>query len=235
MQIPGTLQPIENQAIGTVIGLLIKTSKYKRAAKIPDGDNNYLPPTYYLSGTIPIPMTAITQEAYEYRAEVTEHPVESGAVFSDHAILKPLRIEIEFETGNYDGLGQKAKLARQALDKALQVVKARQLVSLLTTHRMIENAVCLSIRATNAAPEWGTLRFRATFQEVSLVTLERSKYPAENVQGEPQTNKATNAAVFPGGPVTPKSAAAPSASIKKTPSSTKTPFKRRSSGASGSW
>ena len=198
-----------NQSIGLIIAAILKTNKYKRATAPPTGDNNYQPAKRYLANIVP--MTAVLQEVYQYQADVTEHAVEDGVVFSDHVILKPLRFEIEFEVGNYDGLGSDAQLAKDALDKMIAAWRSRQLFSLLTTHRLLENVVCTHIRASNDAPEWGKLSFKAIFQQVNLVQLEGAKLSAEKVTGAPLVNATTPQ----GGPAVQRSAVQPSAKTKK--------------------
>lgn len=181
--LPGTLQPISNQAIGTVVAAVLKQQTYQRA-EAPAVPGTYSPVKTYLRYALPaVPISAITQEVYEARAEVTQHAVEDGTPFSDHIVLRPLRFELGFVVSNADGLGSNAVLARQALDNILQVWRNRKLFSLLTTHRLLENVVCLGISATNEIPEWGKLSFQATFQEVKLVTLQSAAFPKERVQG----------------------------------------------------
>lgn len=214
MYIP-SMQLVSNAAIGTIIGAVLKMGTYNQALLPPPGDNNYQPPVYWLNSTIPF--TAVTQEVYEMSAEATQHAVETGAVLSDHVILKPLRVEMEFEVSNYDGLGKNAKLAKTALNEALILWMNRKWFTLITTHRSLDNMLCLHVRAINEASSWGRLAFRATFQQIKQVSLSVASFPAEKVQGALGTNAATNAATFPGGPVTPKSAVSASSPIRKAP------------------
>lgn len=210
-----TMQPVSNQVIGTVIAAMIKRQRYQRAAAVPAGDNNYQPPVYFIDA---IPVSVITQEVYQYQSDVTRHAVESNVNFSDHVIQNPLQIEMEFEVSNYDGLGPQANFAKTALDRAVAVWEGRQLFSLQTTHRLIQNVVCVSLRAVNEAPQWGKLGFHAVFQEVRLVTLQTSQYQTEQVQGAPVVNSdplPVASATPPGGPNSPKSNMAPATPARK--------------------
>ena len=218
--LPGTLQPISNQVVGTVIAAILKRQVYQRAAT-PSLPGSYTPEKFYLNYMNPmVAVSTVTQEAYEAHAEVTQHPVEDGSVFSDHVILRPLRFEMTFEVSNYDGFGTEAISAKQTLDNMLKVWRARQLFSLLTTHRLLENVVCLSISATNDAPEWGRLSFRATFQEIRLVPLQSQTFPRDRVQGVSATVSSGTGQVDllpqPSGPATPKSAQSAAKPIQKT-------------------
>lgn len=211
--LPGTLQPISNQVVGTVVAAVLKSQVYKRATP-PALPGEYTPARYYLNYLVPmVAMSTITQEAYEAQAEVTQHAVEDGTPFSDHVILRPIRLELTFDVSNYDGLGSDAVMAKQSLENMLQVWKNRRLFSLLTTHRLMENVVCLGLHATNDAPEWGKLTFRATFQEVKLITLQSAAFPRERVQGVSAVGSAGLSQ--PTGPATPKSAESPAKPVKK--------------------
>lgn len=219
--LPGTLQPISNQVVGTVVAAVLKAQVYKRATPPPQ-PGEFTPPSFHLNYMVPmVRITALTQEVYEAHAEVTQHAVEDGTPFSDHVILRPLRFEMSFEVSNYDGLGSDAQLAKKALDNMLQVWRNRRLFSLLTTHRLLENVVCLSLQVTNDAPEWGRLTFRATFQEVKLVTLQSAAFPKERVQGVSAVGSAGLSQ--PNGPTTPLSAQTASSPVKKPVKTSTTP------------
>lgn len=213
-----TLQPVSNQVVGTLIAALIKRKRYTRASVPPKGDNDYRPPVYWLGGDA-IPISVITQEVYQYQSEATKHAVESNVNFSDHVIQEPLRLEVEFEVSNYDGLGSNAEMAKESLDRAVAVWKGRQLFSFQTTHRMIDNVVCLALRVTNEAPQWGKLSFRGTFQEIHLVTLETSLFPTADVQGALALDASAPpplGATEQGGQVNPKSNTDPAPRTKVT-------------------
>lgn len=237
-------QLVSNAAIGTIIAAVLQNVAYNRATTPPPGDNDYIPPVYWLNT---IPMSAITQEVYELSAEATQHAIENGAIQSDHVILQPIRVEIEFEISNYDGLGARAQLAKTGLAKAIEMWMARKMFTLITTHTQLSDMVCLVVRAINEAPHWGKLAFRATFQQFKLVSLSVASFPKDKVQGAIGDNRAPEAAVTPGGPVTPKSAetaSKPSTSAPRTVSKTqplyapKAAAKKSSSvnhGATGSW
>jgi hypothetical protein len=232
MMLP-SLQMVSNQSTGMVIAAVLSRVKYKRASKLPQGNNNYIPPEYWLGNVIP--MSAILQEAYQYRAEVTEHAVESGVIFSDHVILRPVRLEVEFEVSNYDGLGSDAQSAKDSLDLAIGVWENRQPFTIMTTHRLLENMVCLELHPVNEAPQWGKLHFRATFQQIKLVQLQTVQFPAAQVQGLSEVNSQAQ----PGGPNTGLSAASPAPMAAHTPRTTATPVVPKTTyskgGASGTW
>ena len=200
----GVAQLVSNQAIGTVIAALLQMRKYSRAATIPQ-TGEYQVPTFQYPGYA-VAMTARTQEAYQLQADVTQHASEDGTIFSDHVILRPIRLDLDFEVSNSDGLGPDAYLAQQALAQAISIWENRQRFDLLTTHMWLRDMVCLSLRPENEAPEWGKLRFRATFQQAKPVKLQTVSYDPKNVLGgtppdSPATpGDASNAVVPTSGP-----------------------------------
>ena len=149
---------------------------------------------------------------------MTQHAVESGVIFSDHMILQPLRIEVEFEVSNCDGLGSQAQLAKTSLTNAITLGMNRNMFTLTTTHTQLKNMVCLNVRAINEAPNWGKIGFRATFQQVNLVTLSTTtSYPTGQIKGAIGANTAPMASSNPGGPVTPYSAMDSAQSVQNSP------------------
>ena len=176
-----------------------------------------------------VPITTRTQEAYTFNADVPMHAVESGSLYSDHIILHPERIDLNFEVSNWE-----EGLAEQSLEMLEQVWRDRIPVDLVTQHKKISNMVLISLQAVNTLPQWGKLEYRASFQKIPLVTLESVKYPAAKVEPTEKT----------GGPDTKKSASPKIDNGKQTPRQsalnkgrkgifeTKT---KRQTGASRSW
>lgn len=156
-------------------------------------------PTPFIAG---IPITTRMQEATAYKADVTQHAVESGAILSDHVILHPILLELSFNVTNWDK--DYAKQAQQLLE---QLFFSRTPVNLQTEHKQLSNMVMTSLQIDNSAPQWGKLNCRASFQQLSFITLETEAFPAKKVQHEEQT----------GGPSTPKSAETATNNGRQTP------------------
>lgn len=196
-------QFLQNQAIGSVVAASLKRVKLRRKIiKVTQSDTGpeYQPPVYYYSDILPF--HAITQEAYEFSADATQHPVESGVMFSDHVILKPIRVSGTFEISNYDGLGNNAQWAKYTLGVFTAVWRQRILMGLITTHTKLNNMVMIAFTVENNAPEWGKLVFRATFQQVNLVTLESQQFTSYQVQGDITQNSTKQLGKQPSTPLT---------------------------------
>jgi len=176
-------QFISKQFVGTILAAVFKTVKYKRATPVPSTKGTFIPPIIEYGGTV-LPVHAVTQEAYEYNADVTQHPIESGAIYSDHVILKPIRLLATLEISNYDGVGKKAEKAKTAFDIFEQVWKAREPMSILTTHTLLTDMILTSFIPETTVTAWGALTIRAVFQQVKQVTLETTRFSSYQVQGD---------------------------------------------------
>lgn len=130
-----------------------------------------LNPVVYLAD---IPISVRSQETYTYQAEVTQHAVEDGSIFSDHVILRPLVVEISFGVSNLDS----PIYSLEALEALHQ---SRSLMTLVTEHKQLTDMVMVAFQATNSIPAWGALEARATFQQVRPIVLETVTYNEERV------------------------------------------------------
>ncbi len=142
-----------------------------------------------------IPVSTRKQEATTYKADVTEHAVESGAILSDHVILQPIRLELSFDVTNWD-----KNYARRTRELLERLYFERAPIDLQTEHKQLPNMVMTSLNINNAAPQWGKLDCRASFQQLSYVTLETEAFPSKKVKhlektGGPDTSKSAETAV----------------------------------------
>lgn len=143
-----------------------------------------------------IPVNVITQEQYIYQADITTNPIESGAKLTDHVIINPLKVSINFEVVNFPDMDQK-----YVFGLLETMFKNRQTTTLLTRHKQLENMIMTGFQPTNSLPNWGGFRARAEFQQIGLVNIEAQKIKAtkpndatkKNVskQAEKATNKGT--------------------------------------------
>lgn len=123
----------------------------------------YNAPQVYIAG---IPVSVRTQEVYQWKAEMTRYAIESGAIYSDHVILEPFKIDLYFEVSNI-----LPGAAAYAVSLFEEMYKARQPVDLLTEFKKIGNMILTSLRVENQAPFWKRAIFQATFEQCNKVTL----------------------------------------------------------------
>ena len=195
------ISPLAYQAIeGSIIGgnvVAIMNQYSKRIELMTDmyllGQAKTTNPLVDVAG---IPVNVITQEQYIYQADITTNPIESGAKLTDHVIINPLKVSINFEVVNFPDMDQK-----YVFGLLETMFKNRQTTTLLTKHKQLENMIMTGFQPTNSLPNWGGFRARAEFQQIGLVSIEAQKIKAtkpndatkKNVskQAEKATNKGT--------------------------------------------
>ena len=139
-------------------------------------------PVIFVAG---VPVTARKQEVYEYDAEMTLFAIESAQYASDHIILRPIKIELECQVGNWY-----PQMPGYALNLFEQIWNSRNLLTLITQHKQIPNMALKGYRAENEAPMWGKLDFHLTFQQMPLVISTTSNYAPSQTAAGPNTGGA---------------------------------------------
>ena len=169
------VSPLAYQAIeGSIIGgnvVAIMNQYSKRIELMTDmyllGQAKTTNPLVDVAG---IPVNVITQEQYIYQADITTNPIESGAKLTDHVIINPLKVSINFEVVNFPDMDQK-----YVFGLFETMFKNRQTTTLLTRHKQLENMIMTGFQPTNSLPNWGGFRARAEFQQIGLVTVQTAK------------------------------------------------------------
>ena len=123
-----------------------------------------------------IPIHTRRQEAYRLAAEVVQHTLENGAKMSDHVILHPIQIDLQFDISNWV-----ASEAEYILDLFFQLHLARLPVDLITEHKILPRMVMSDFNPINNVPEWGKLSCSASFIQVNFKSVETTTYIEENV------------------------------------------------------
>lgn len=149
---------------GAVLGLILKlqAANKKRLKRRTSSTESFKAPLYEMDV---IPVTSRQQEVYNYQANATQHAIESGALYSDHVILQPITLNLQFEISNWDGGEQ----SFESIKKAVERWEQREALTIITEHKVLDNMVCTSLQFDNSAPAWGALKGRASFQQVMLV------------------------------------------------------------------
>lgn len=146
---------------------------------------------------------AVFEETHEAELEVTDNPVETGVVVSDHAFMKPLKVTLSAgvtdtplrQIGDDRFAGMSAGEAEQVRSmlgpdaflydsrskrafQLLQELQARaEPFSVQTGLKLYQNMVCTSIRTSQDKDSSSALLFTATLREVIVVNTETAKYP----------------------------------------------------------
>lgn len=127
---------------------------------------------------------AVFEETHEADLEVTDNPVETGVVVSDHAFMKPLRVKISAGVSDTplavvtdDPFASDAGRSRRAFELLTELQKRAEPFDLQTGLKLYENMVCTSIRTSQDKDSSGALLFTAELREVIIVYTQVVTYP----------------------------------------------------------
>jgi hypothetical protein len=132
---------------------------------------------------------ASLSESHTFESEVTDYPVESGASITDNVRPKPIVVSIEGVVSdspigpvatarNNETASPDAELqflpSEAALDKLLRIRDAREPITIVTSLKTFESMVLTNLDVPRDADTGHALKFTASFQQVILVTNNRT-------------------------------------------------------------
>lgn len=127
---------------------------------------------------------AVFEENHEAELEVTDNPVETGVVVSDHAYMKPLRLTLSAgvsDTPLYvpaeDPFQSDAGRSKRAFEVLTELQKKAEPFDVQTGLKLYKNMICTSIRTSQDKDTSGALVFTAEIREVIIVYTQVVKYP----------------------------------------------------------
>lgn len=125
------------------------------------------------------PIDAIVSEEPTLEAEVTEYPVESGAVITDHTRNRPLTLELEFlvsdtPIGSVAAERTAGAVPSSEARQALEALRAsRKPFTVITATKTYESMVFTSLSFPRDRETGDALRPRASLQQISIVEVRR--------------------------------------------------------------
>jgi len=132
----------------------------------------------------------VIRESHTSELEVTDNPIETGSIVSDHAFMKPKRLEIEAAVGDVWLYGQDevgnpvedpfaSNISRSAIAFNLlqDLQAAAEPFSVQTGLKLYTNMVVASLTADQDAETASILIFRASLREVLRVNTRAITYP----------------------------------------------------------
>jgi hypothetical protein len=126
---------------------------------------------------------ATFEEKHTSELEVTDNPVETGVVVSDHAYMKPYKLTISAGVSDaqlHPRVGdqfQGASRSKTAYDLLLKLQAAAEPFDVQTGLKLYNNMICTSIRVSQDKETSQVLSFEADFRSVLVVTTQTVKYP----------------------------------------------------------
>lgn len=146
---------------------------------------------WFLPGGLALQFDATIRESGSSRLNVTKNPVETGVTVADHAFMDPLSLEIEAVVSNVmihsigdSDVDEFASSVSRA-SKALQILQDWQTTAepgtIQTGLRSYPSMVMTSFNYDQDAANSGWLNFRATLEEVIVVSTRTVVYPPRAV------------------------------------------------------
>lgn len=128
---------------------------------------------------------AVFDETHESDLEVTDNPVETGVVVSDHAYMKPLKVTLLAGVSDIvlddavtsDPFASDSGRSKRAFELLCDLQKKAEPFDVQTGLKLYTNMICTSIRTSQDKETAGVLVFNAELREVLIVNTQAVKYP----------------------------------------------------------
>lgn len=144
----------------------------------------------FSDGQLPWAFDAVIRESHYSELVVTDNPVETGVVISDHAFMAPLRLEIEAQIGDFwlHAIGPGGQVvsdtwlsdAGRSVNSFLQIQGLQALAepfSIQTGLTLYSNMLITTLQAEQDVATANVFRFRASLRQVIFVNTQTVTYP----------------------------------------------------------
>lgn len=133
------------------------------------------PSGFSLSGLVEFQADLTLEESHERSAEVTENPIESGAVVSDHVITNPERLRLEgFVTDAPAAARERAAGRTQGAFETLeQAWRNREPLTVVTGRKTYTDMIIVRLDMPRDRPS--SMRFTMEFQAVTIVESQETQ------------------------------------------------------------
>ncbi|HUH47842.1 MAG TPA: hypothetical protein VLZ54_11860 [Arenibacter sp.] len=132
---------------------------------------------------------AVFEEAHESELVVTDNPVETGVLVSDHAYMAPLKLIISAGVSDTPLRGPDSPIpndpfasdsagrAQKAFDLLSELQKLAEPFEVQTGLKLYRNMVCTTIRTLQDKDTSGAFLFTATLREIIITYTQVVNYP----------------------------------------------------------
>lgn len=123
-----------------------------------------------------IPVSVKESESHAFSSTPIDTAVENGAILTDHVVVNPVEVEVVFDMVNtrsllsYIGFGT-SSTAFDAFEYFESLLNNRELVTLITEHKVYANMLCIDFTPSHVAPFKGALKCTARFRQINFVTI----------------------------------------------------------------
>lgn len=121
-----------------------------------------------------LPVSVKESESHAFSASPIDTAVETGVILTDHVIVNPVEVEVIFDMVNTRSLLSyfgSASTAFDAFEYFEILLNNRELVTLVTEHKVYANMLCIDFTPSHVAPFKGALKCSARFRQINFVTI----------------------------------------------------------------
>ena len=157
-----------------------------------------------------MPGLACKSEQHKRQTNVTEHTLEDGSMVSDHAILEPIRLSLEYHGPNMFTVDETlpARFQRQtqyqtisAYDTLNEIWRQREPFSIVTEHEVYDNMLIESLTELHEAPNRGAVNFSIELKQINYATIQRGSVPESQLADGVNKSGATQVETGAGQPI----------------------------------
>jgi hypothetical protein len=132
---------------------------------------------------------ATFEESHQHDLQVTDNPVESGVVISDHAFMLPLKLTIyagvsDSPIDEQPGQFSDNRRSVQAFETMSNLQRSAEPFDVQTGLRLYKNMVCVSIRTAQDVATSMAFIFTAELRQVIIVKTETVKYKSRKIKSD---------------------------------------------------
>ena len=119
-----------------------------------------------------LPVSVKESESHAFSASPIDTAVETGVILTDHVIVNPVEVEVIFDMVNTRSLlSYFGSTAFDAFEYFESLLNNRELVTLVTEHKVYANMLCIDFTPSHVAPFKGALKCSARFRQINFVTI----------------------------------------------------------------
>lgn len=143
-----------------------------------------------------VELDASINETHGADVDITQHPVEEGADITDHARIKPETLSITGVVTNTPlilnaSANASPTRAEEAYAKLREILRTRELISVITSLRQYDSMLLASMPVTRDATTGNIINATLNFQEIIIADSETVSVPVP-AAGTPSTAGAVN-------------------------------------------
>lgn len=112
---------------------------------------------------------ATLSENHNFKSTVTRFPIEGGSIVSDHIVNDPEQVKIEGFISNTPVKGEVDNHAQSAFDMLFAMWEAKELISVVTEHRIYVDMAITDITVPRNAKTGQSIQFSADLMKVRKI------------------------------------------------------------------